>query len=58
MCPNIRCDRWKRKYFGFAWELNRPKVTKISKYHCGLTQRSSTFWQIILFSYERIFSEL
>jgi hypothetical protein len=19
----IRCDRWKRKYFGFAWEVNR-----------------------------------
>jgi hypothetical protein len=19
----IRCDGWKRKYFGFAWQLNR-----------------------------------
>jgi hypothetical protein len=24
MCPKIRCDRWKRKYFGFTWEVNTP----------------------------------
>jgi hypothetical protein len=21
----IRCDGWKRKYFGFAWEVNTPR---------------------------------
>jgi cytochrome P450 len=23
MCLKIRCDGWKRKYFGIAWEVNR-----------------------------------
>jgi hypothetical protein len=25
MRSKIGCDEWKRKYFGFAWEVNRPK---------------------------------
>jgi hypothetical protein len=24
----IRCDRWKKKYFGFAWEVNTPLVSE------------------------------
>jgi hypothetical protein len=26
MCPKIRCDRWKRKYFGLACEVNTAMV--------------------------------
>jgi hypothetical protein len=26
MCLKIRCDGWKRKYFGFVWQLNRAHV--------------------------------
>jgi hypothetical protein len=26
----IRCDRWKRKYFGFAWEVNMAILSKVS----------------------------
>jgi hypothetical protein len=27
MRRKIRCDGWKRKYFGFAWEVNTPYVS-------------------------------
>jgi hypothetical protein len=29
MRPNIWCDGWKRKYFGFAWEVNGALVAQV-----------------------------
>jgi hypothetical protein len=31
MRPKIRCDRWKRKYFGLACEVNTAMVYKIDR---------------------------
>jgi hypothetical protein len=28
MRRKIRCDRWKRKYFGLGWEVNKAKMIK------------------------------
>jgi hypothetical protein len=41
MRPKIRCDGWKRKYFGYAWEVNTP-----------IDDRVGAFFHAVTLSYE------